>query len=91
MADEIQRAQLFRDVDELIAWKKTFELRQTELITWQASVMASITDLQQASKNTLEGCRLLIETDTSISQRIDDAWKRIDIVNIRLRKLEDVK
>jgi hypothetical protein len=89
MAGEIQRAQLFADVDELLAWKKAFNLKQAELIAWQAMVMNAIQEMQSAGKTTLEGCGILMETDTVLGDRIDDAWARIDIVNKRLRKLEN--
>lgn len=91
MAGEIERAKLFADVDELIAWKRQFELKQAEEIVWKANVEIELKQLKEDVVRILEGCGILMETDTTISQRIDDAWKRIDIVNMRLRKLEQAK
>lgn len=68
MTGEIQRAQLFADVDELMAWKKGFELKQAELIAWQETMT--------------KGCNVLVECDTVLGDRLD-------IVNKRLRKLEN--
>ena len=81
-AGEVQRAELFANVDELMAWKKSFELKQSELIAWQLHIENEI-------KTTIQGCMVLMETDTLLSDRCAQIDKRIDIVNIRLRKLED--
>jgi len=74
MAGEIQRAQLFADVDELLAWKKSFDHKHRELLQWQAGIVEEI-------KTTIKGCHTLIATDTKLGERID-------IVNKRLRHLE---
>ena len=74
-AGEIQRAQLFADVDELLAWKKTFELKQVELLEWQETM--------------LKGCATLVETNELMTTRLDDMSIRIDIANKRLRNLEN--
>ena len=47
MAGEIERAQLFANVDELMEWKKTFEHKQRELIAWMASVDERIVQLNE--------------------------------------------
>lgn len=89
MSGEQQRAELFANVDELMEWKKSFQLKQSELIAWQAMVMQKIAELQQALATTLEGCSVLIETDKTIGERVDEEARRTDIVNKRLRRLED--
>lgn len=91
MTGIVKQAQLVAAVDELMQWKRLVELRHDAMIDWQTTLLLTVKDLQDSSKNTLQGCGLLMETDTTISARIDDAWKRIDIVNIRLRKLEESK
>jgi len=85
----IERAELVAAVDELVLWKKAFNMKQAELIAWQAMVMNAIQELQSAGKTTLEGCKILMETDNVLGNRIDDAWTRIDIANKRIRKLEE--
>ncbi len=89
MTGEIQRAELFRNVDELLAWQKTFELKQAELIAWQHGIQKSIAELRASLTTTLEGCQILMETDTLLSGRCDELDRRIDIVNKRLRRIED--
>lgn len=79
---EIQRAQLFADVDELIEWKKAFMLKQGQLIEWQLKVQRDIKDLEERLKTTLRGCQVLMRTDEVLGNRLD-------IVNKRLRKLEE--
>lgn len=73
-AGEVQRAELFANVDELMSWKKSFEHKQREMLAWQAKIENEIA-------KTIEGCMVLIATDTTLSDRID-------IVNKRLRHLE---
>jgi hypothetical protein len=79
---EIQRAELFANVDELMAWKKAFELKQPELIEWQLHIENEI-------KTTIQGCLTLVETDSALMVRMDELSKRIDIVNKRLRHIEE--
>ena len=79
-----QRAELFADVDELKAWKNAFDMKQRELIAWMASVDERIMKLQSKLSTTIEGCMVLIETDTELGNRID-------IANKRLRNLENHK
>jgi TolA-binding protein len=40
-------------------------------------------------KTMLEGCMVLVETDTVLGERMDQLSARIDMVNKRLRKLEE--
>lgn len=81
---EIQRAELFANVDELMEWKKGFDLKQSQMITWQKKVMDELMELNESMKTTLQGCNVLIETDSALAERID-------IVNKRLRSLENAK
>lgn len=84
-----QRAELFANVDELMAWKKGFELKQRELIAWQAMVMETITELRNSSETILKGCGVLMETQELMTNRLDSANERIDIANKRIRRLEE--
>ena len=93
-----QRAELFANVDELMAWKKAFEMKQAELIAWQAAVMSSIHELRESAETILKGCGVLVECDELMTQRLDNASERIDhaanridVVNKRLRLLEEAK
>jgi len=93
-----QRAELFANVDELMAWKKCFEMKQAELITWQAMVMSSVQELKDSADTILKGCHVLMECDELMTQRLDTAAERIDaasnridVVNKRLRLLEEGK
>ena len=86
-----QRAELFASVDELMAWRKSFNLRQAEEIAWQSMVMTKFIELNESDKTIIEGCMRMMETDTAISERCDQLSQRIDIANKRLRKLEDAK
>lgn len=70
-----------KELAELVAWKKRCDKMQVETI-------AAIANLQSAQKTTLEGCEILMQTDTQLSIRMDDLDRRIDIVNKRLRRLE---
>lgn len=86
---EIQRAELFANVDELMEWKKSFELKQTQLMEWQKKVMTlfglvqdEVIALKEELATTIQGCGVLVECDTKISDRID-------IVNKRIRHLEE--
>lgn len=67
MAGEVQRANLFADVDELMEWKRSFQIKQDELVTWQA---------------------LVTENLQIMRERLNAASIRLDIVNKRLRRLE---
>ncbi len=55
---------------------------EAELIKLQAKKEKDI-------ENIIEGCMNLIAADTALSKRMDDISLRIDIVNKRLRNLED--
>ena len=79
---EIQRAELFANVDELMEWKKSFELKQTQLMEWQKKVMDEVLAIKEELKVTIQGCGVLVQCDTKISDRID-------IVNKRIRHLEE--
>ena len=89
----VQRAELFANVDELMAWKKSFDRKQIEMIQWQAMILDKIMELHESDKTIIQGCMTMMETDTMISEstglRCDELSKRIDIVNKRLRRLED--
>ena len=74
MAGEEMRAQLFEDVDTLMAWKKMFEHKQRELIEWQLHVTTEM-------KGVVEGCLILVDTDSVLGNRMD-------IINKRLRHIE---
>ena len=93
-----QRAELFANVDELMAWKKAFEMKQAELISWQAMVMSAVQELKDSAETILKGCNVLVECDELMTQRLDNAAERIDhasnridVVNKRLRLLEEAK
>lgn len=77
-----QRAELFANVDELMEWKKTFMHQQGQLIEWQLKVQRDIKEVEERIKTTIRGCEVLLRTDTLLADRID-------IVNKRLRKLEN--
>lgn len=84
----IQRAELFANVDELMAWKKSFNLRQAEEIAWKAMVMDKFMELNESDKTIIQGCITMMETDTVLSERCDELSARIDIANKRIRRLE---
>lgn len=84
-----QRAELFANVDELMAWKKSFDRKQIEMIQWQAMVLEKIVECHESDKTIIAGCMTMMETDTMLSDRCDEISRRIDIVNKRLRRLED--
>jgi exonuclease VII small subunit len=84
MNGAVQRAELFANVDELMAWKKSFEMKQRELIEWQDQLTEKVAQLEESLNTTLRGCNLLVDADTVID-------KRLDIVNKRLRQLENAK
>lgn len=80
---------LVKDVDEILIWKKSFDMKQAEMIRWMASVDQRIEALQKDLETTLKGCNILMETDTALGQQIDNQKERINIVNKRLRKIEN--
>ncbi len=61
MAGKIQKANLFKLVDELSVTQKTL----------------------------LEGCQLLMKTNTQLGIRCDNLDERINIANKRIRRLEE--
>jgi LPS O-antigen subunit length determinant protein (WzzB/FepE family) len=77
----IERAQMVSTIDDLKDFKKAMQLRNMELIKFEAQTAKDIA-------NVIDGCMRMIETDTLISDRVDHVSDRIDIVNKRLRKLE---
>ena len=77
-----QRAELFANVDELMEWKKTFMHQQGQLIEWQLKTQRDIKQLQNELVTTIKGCNVLVDTDTTLGDRLD-------IANKRLRKLEN--
>lgn len=79
----IQRAELFADVEKLKAFKKEALVRNMELVKFETTTARDIA-------NVIEGCMRMIETDTALSDRMDHISARIDIVNKRLRKLEEI-
>jgi len=85
----IERAELVAAVDDLVAWKKSFEPKQRELIEWQQRIDHAIAELQASIKTTLEGCHVMMDTDTLLGDRSDELGQRVDIVNKRLRRIED--
>ena len=87
-----------KDVAELLAWKKMFQLKQMEMIAWQAEVMNAIGELRESGETILKGCNVLVQCDELMTQRLDNATQRIDaaaaridVVNKRLRLLENAK
>lgn len=58
-----QRAELFANVDELMAWKKSFDAKQRELLEWQAGVEDAIKKLNERIDMVNKRLRLL-ETRT---------------------------
>ena len=64
-------------------------MNQVQWAKWQVDTTASIEDLQAAGKTILEGCEILMQTDTQLSIRLDALEGRIDIVNKRIRRLEE--
>ena len=96
MAGEVERAVLTANIDALMAWKKIVELRHNAMIDWQNTIIKTIKELAEAAKTTIEGCEILVQTDTqlmmrtdNIDKRIDIVKERIDIVNKRIRFLEN--
>jgi len=89
MTVEQQRAELFKHIDQILAWQKIFNMKQMEQITWKASVIKTIEAIESTAKTTLQGCEILIQTDTQLNIRVDQFEKRIDIVNKRIRRIED--
>lgn len=83
----IQRAELFANVDELMAWKKSFELKQIELIQWQTMVMQQIAELKKELETTLKGCHVLVECDSLINGRIDIYNKRLRVLETKVKKI----
>lgn len=71
-------------LDELERWKRTFEFKQRELIAWQNSIESKIAQLEESLTTTLRGCNLLVDADQTID-------KRLDMINKRLRQLENAK
>lgn len=86
---EIQRAELFANVDTLMEWKKNFSHKQTELIAWQSQVGSSIKQLEESMETILKGCTTLVETNELMTTRLDESSKRIDIANKRIRRAEE--
>ena len=82
MANKIVKAHLFANVAKLMAWKKSSDKHQVELI-------AVIDELQSAHKTTLKGCEILMKTDTQLMIRTDNLEERINIINKRIRRLEE--
>jgi hypothetical protein len=74
---EIQRAELFANVDELLAWKKSFDKKQAEMIAWMAKVERNL-------ENIISGCHKLCDGEEILGNRMD-------MINKRLRQLEERK
>ena len=72
------------------AWKKSFDQKQAELIAWQTTIMEEMIRLNKSDKNIIDGCMIMMKADAVISERCDHISNRIDIVNKRLRKLEEI-
>jgi len=87
-AGTIERAELVAAVDELVAWKKSFCLRQAEEIAWKAMIMDKFMELNESDKTIIQGCMTMMETDTALSERIEHLSERMDIANKRIRRLE---
>ena len=83
-AGTIERAELVAAVDELVAWKKSFMLKQAEEIAWKFVIKQDIQTI-------IEGCLKIVETEELIGKRVDMLNARLDIVNKRLRKLEEAR
>lgn len=75
-------SKLVQDVDGLLAWQKSFEHKQREMLAWQAAIEARITELENSLKTTLRGCGLLVDADQVME-------KRLDVINKRIRQLEN--
>ena len=71
----IQRAELFANVT----------LLQEDV----KNLIATVNELEATLETTLRGCKVLVECDTVLGNRLDEQSRRIDIVNKRLRRLED--
>ena len=80
----VERARLFEDVDNLIAFKKEMLARNMELVKFEMTTAKSTADV-------IEGCMKIMKTQDILSERMDIISERIDIVNKRLRKLETGK
>ncbi len=78
MAGEIERAKLFANVDELMAWKKTFELRQHDELVRQIEQAKVIENTIEGGKTTLECVKLNDERITALHLRIDSLETRAD-------------
>ena len=83
--------ELQKDVDELMVWKKTFNHKQAELIAWMAMVDARHMATTRDIKNLIDGCLAMVKTEDIIGERLTVISDRIDIVNKRLRILENAK
>jgi len=66
---------------ELVEFKKEVLVRNMELVKHETTTARDLANL-------IAGCMVLMETDTALSDRLDQISERIDIVNKRLRKIE---
>ena len=71
MAGEIERAKLFANVDELMAWKKTFELRQHDELVRQIEQAKIVENTIEGGKKTLECVKVLDNRITALNLRIN--------------------
>jgi len=71
MTGEIERAQLFANVDELMAWKKTFELRQHDELVRQREQEKIINNCIEGGKTTLEITKVLDERIKMLHERLE--------------------
>lgn len=87
----IERAQHVADLDELKQFMKESKARNMELVQFEIETTQNFLTHSKDIKNILEGCMRLIDCDEELSKRMDQISARIDIVNKRLRKLEQSK
>ena len=55
----------------------------------RAQLFADVDELKASLQTTLKGVEILMKTDTQLSIRIDQVDERINIVNKRIRRLEE--
>jgi chaperonin cofactor prefoldin len=73
----IQRAKTFANVE----W----------LMKWQPTIDKAIEEVHESLQAVIQAGHILIDTDSELAKEIEKLNTRIDIVNKRLRKLENQK
>ena len=79
----IQRAELFANVDELLAWKKTFEVRQHDELVRQREQVKVIESLIEAGQQTIEAITLVNTTVHEIGTKVIELETRMTRFEMR--------